>query len=718
MIDAFPSLFTSLKMILTISRHYSSVPRMTYLFLKITYQLMRRSAEIILDGQGVNELWHTAPDLIIKRINGAKNLFKAYRQHYKRTSEKLAEMPNRKQMDFDPEHIFGEASLYCRRLDKLIDIFSSVHQFSLLSSQYINNLQGIIKDFNGELKTFQNKKHDLLNHKYAAFERDYIEFVQRRSVLENEIQKFIDRTFSSMHSTNINASLDLLNKLKLILKRETLQDQLNEKYMSLFRIYGKQLEEIRKKYENFKTEPPVGRNMTLVAGVIQWARQLFRRIAEPMDKFKENQKVFVPKESHKIIKLYNSICHTLAEFEVQYFDAWCKECDKSKAVLQRKLIVRSEQTGEIYANFDRRIFELFRETKFLIKMGKDVPESARVILLLEDRLKLTFGKIHGVCGNYNRIMRSLSPVLKTILKPHFEYVKKVMWPGLVSLTWTSMTIDEYVLTVNKSVTELANLIQHTNDINENRIKTNLGSISNTTLIDMPEDVQFELQKFMEHQNATIKTKTDILKRKSKEIEAAVNDLILDVQAFPGVVKTVVVSDEEYGKVRSFYQSLLYHSILSCIKSSLNGFRKRVTLTKTGKKFNSLFNVKLILKKPDVRISPSLDDTQSAIDDIAKNLIFAAKELNDWGVGDNGEKVEIANFFTKLREDKKIKVVILLLTGTVKKIKTQISDYLTKYSEFSWLWLTEPDDAYANFLESTENPILEDFIEELQKVNHI
>ena len=128
--------------------------------------------------------------------------------------------------------------------------------------EYIDGLQDIIKDFDKEVATLRSKKHDLLNYRQTGFERDYIEFVQTRSAMENAIQKFIDQVFSSVYSNNISAMLDLLNKLKLILHREALQDQLDAKYMSLFKLYGKQLEQVQRKYEAFRSEPPVARNMT------------------------------------------------------------------------------------------------------------------------------------------------------------------------------------------------------------------------------------------------------------------------------------------------------------------------------------------------------------------------------------------------------------------------------------------------------------------------
>ena len=108
---------------------------MTKLLMKITFQLVRRCQQVILDGGSVNELWKQKPEAIISRIAECKALFRAYQTNYRSTSEKLSTLPKRQQLNIDPEHVFGQAELFVCRLDKLTDIFSSVHQFQLLQSQ-------------------------------------------------------------------------------------------------------------------------------------------------------------------------------------------------------------------------------------------------------------------------------------------------------------------------------------------------------------------------------------------------------------------------------------------------------------------------------------------------------------------------------------------------------------------------------------------------------
>jgi len=60
------------------------------------------------------------------------------------------------------------------------------------------------------------------------------------------------------------------------------------KYMNVLSSYGQDLEQVRVTYESEKTSPAAPRNLPPVTGRIAWARQLFRRIDDPMKTFKKN----------------------------------------------------------------------------------------------------------------------------------------------------------------------------------------------------------------------------------------------------------------------------------------------------------------------------------------------------------------------------------------------------------------------------------------------
>lgn len=54
------------------------------------------------------------------------------------------------------------------------------------------------------------------------------------------------------------------------------------------------------------------------------------------------------------------------------------------------LLRRNEDTKELVVNFDVSVLELMREGKHLQLMGLEIPNSAKIVLLLENKLKVCF----------------------------------------------------------------------------------------------------------------------------------------------------------------------------------------------------------------------------------------------------------------------------------------------------------------------------------------
>jgi dynein heavy chain len=84
-------------------------------------------------------------------------------------------------------------------------------------------------------------------------------------------------------------------------------------------------------------------------------------------------------------------------------------------------------------------------------MGVDVPESAKMVLLQEEKFKFYFNELGYALKEYARVMGSIIPVAKPLLGPHIEDLEKKISPGLYILTWTSMNIDGYLQRVHSGL---------------------------------------------------------------------------------------------------------------------------------------------------------------------------------------------------------------------------------------------------------------------------
>lgn len=306
-------------------------------------------------------------------------------------------------------------------------MFTTIQQFSSLANHEIEGMDNLIKSFIQIVDEFKRKPYDLLDYTKNAFDRDFLEFNVNVAELETALQGFINASFENITSTE--HALNLLHQFEAILQRETLKADLDSKYTVIFHNYGLDLETVQKIYDKQKPAPPTTRNAPPVAGNILWCRQLLRRIEQPMKKFKSNKNIMTTKESKKIIRTYNKVARALIEYETLWHHAWCKSIEAAKSGLQATLIIRHPRSGMLFVNFDREILQLIREAKFLQRMGIDVPESARMVLLQEEKFKSYFNELAFVLKEYERILSKVPPVVKPIVRPHLEDLDRKIQPG-------------------------------------------------------------------------------------------------------------------------------------------------------------------------------------------------------------------------------------------------------------------------------------------------
>ena len=150
--------------------------------------------------------------------------------------------------------------------------------------------------------------------------------------------------------------------------------------------------------------------------------------------------------------------------------------------LHATLIICNKKNGKLFVNFDSEIFQLIREAKCLVKLGIDIPEEAKIVLLQEETFKAYYNDLKFMLSEYERITARIIPVTTKLLAPYIRTLDLKLRPGMVSLTWTSMNIDQYKNSIYSGLKRLEEMVLKINDIVENRITKNLKLVSRTILI--------------------------------------------------------------------------------------------------------------------------------------------------------------------------------------------------------------------------------------------
>jgi dynein heavy chain len=713
--DTLPALMNSIKMIHTIARYYNTSERMTSLFAKITEQMICNCKNHITGEETIDSLWESDPQELVRKLEACLKLNEAYQEHYRTTKHKLEQSPKGKQFSFNEMQIFGKFDLFCRRVIKLIDMFSTIDQFNSLSMNKLEGMERLIDQFHHIVREFRLKRHDLLDYHNNKFDRDYVEFNVKITDLEAALQQFINQSFENI--TSIEHSLQLLRKFQSILQRESLKSDLDSKLNIIFQNYGMELDQVQQLYEKEKHDPPIPRNLPPVAGNITWSRHLLKRIEEPMKQFESNQNVLAGKDAKRIIKMYNKVAKTLVAFEYLWYQAWVQSIDQAKAGLQATLIIRHPDDGKLYVNFDQEILQLIREAKCLDRMAIDVPDGARIVLFQEEKFKNYHNELHWALSEYDKVVSKVIPVTAMVLRPHFRDMEYKLRPGMITLTWTSMNIDAYKQHIQTGLRKLEELVVNINDIIENRIEKNLKIVSRTLLVDLSDSDSFTVEDFVKMQEKHIAKQSTLLQGKNLEIEFAVRDLIKTISGYKLDSHVEGIADEEIVKLKKHYNHFMYQALLHCAKNSMNALKKRIGSRSSGSESDDVsnqdvqpfFEVDIQLSAPKVVLHPSLDEIQECINRSAQAILRCFKTVKDWSF--DSEMSRNKTFFDRVTKDIEIVRVALLLTGCIQGIRNTVQDYLNSFAAYDWLWHSDKDAAYNEFMKAS--PGLDDYERKLK-----
>ena len=720
-IESLPALMNNTKMMLTIARYYGTSSRMTTLFTKLTNQIITNCKNSIMrpdKGGPAMKLWDQDIANLLDRLKVIVKLHDIYLGLYKATKEKLAALPKGKQFDFNESAIFGKFDLLCKRVQKLHDMFTTVHQFTSLADHEVEGMESLIQRFFDILSDLKRKPYDMLDFTKNAFDRDYLEYNVNIAELELQVQNFINMSFENILSTE--QALTLLKTFESILVRDSLKADLDSKYTVIFQNYGMDLETVQRLYEKQKAQPPMMRNAAPVTGNILWAKLLLRRIEDPMRRFKAHSSLMQnSKDAKKIVKMYNKVARALIEFETLWHNAWTKSIEAARSGLQATLIVRHPRTHKLFVNFDREILQLIREAKTLQRAHVEIPQGARMVLHQEDKFKSYYNQLSFALKEYERVIDLVPPVVKDLFTPHFKDLEGKIEPGMVLLTWQSMNIDSYLQRIHSGLIKFEELVRKVCDILENRVEGNLKAISKTLLVELPSDQSFTLEQFVMLQEKTTKQKTAMLDSKNQEVERSINDVIHLLKTFQLETPTPVPADA-IEALWVHYSKLMYLSVLRCTKQSFFSLKNRLKgQGSSGFLYidRPFFDVDIELSLPLVTMNPSLDEIQAAINRCALNILRCSKSIYQWAKG-NGirDRSQRQPYHHMIGQDYQIVAVCLILTGAVEGTKKQVHDYLLTFMQYDYLWKDDKREAYEQLMAS--NPDLDHIDQELQKYSDI
>lgn len=189
-----------------------------------------------------------------------------------------------------------------------------------------------------------------------------------------------------------------------------------------------------------------------------------------MDTFVANKTILQYPDAKQIIKNYNQLSKVLLSYELVYHRGWLRQVDIISTGIHSSILIRanrdetgsaasnnspstsivtstSETNPEYLVNFDPNILELIRETQCLARLGLDVPKEAASLVQREHNLKKHYQDLTQLLDKNTKLRQQIKHPFEALLIPKIHRLNDIIQPGLTSITWASLTIDDYINTV-------------------------------------------------------------------------------------------------------------------------------------------------------------------------------------------------------------------------------------------------------------------------------
>ncbi|XP_028288430.1 dynein heavy chain 5, axonemal [Parambassis ranga] len=753
MLKHIPSLMSSIRMIHTVSQYYNTSERMTSLLLKVTNQMITTCRSYLL--QGVNRIWDHSRPVLLERISDCCNLNLEYQRSFQSVKDKLRENPEHRQFDFSENYIFGKFDAFCRRLEKIADMASTLESLAALQNMKVEGIDKICARYQTIVSTTKSKTYNILDHRKLEFDSDYADFQLQVQALFQSLQSLLDFWFRQ--SLTMERMLELLGVFE---SGPSGCLDLKQYYLQLLQRYGKELEMLRKTYQRQKDYPPIGRNLPPVAGRILWRRQLLRKMEAPMLILKTKLDVLKGPELTRVIHSYNKMAVVLLQYEVLHLQKWSQAAEGAPQRLNTTLLVRHENSKEFFVNLDPVVLEVLQEARWMNKLGVTVPKVILKITSREAKLKTLYNQLLELLLDYRSVVGRIPPLLLPLMQPFINRVEAALSPGLSTLTWTALSTDGFIQSVYVALRDLDHVAKVASDLLDCRIGRLLEAMSSCCLLVLPEDSAVAPQDLLLETERLVGAAAVTLNWQSRQVEKYVFELIEELKRKMKMTETVNLEEsfqclhpDSKQKTRCldclpcrFYSLIgqLCHqnteALVRATKSSLEALRRRLHVPRHQTSSSSssslstsqssppppLFRASIQLAIPNIVLRPSLDDIQAAVNKLVSVVLSVTKDIPLWtfahlqykqqqveqaAIRDAGDDIPVKPpvlrpLDRQLADHKDVTKLVIQLSSIVGSLKSKAADTLSRLGHFSTLWNQDPEEQVQAFLQG--DPSLTEF----------
>ncbi|KAF3858031.1 hypothetical protein F7725_011232 [Dissostichus mawsoni] len=630
MLKSVPNVINAIQMIYNVSLYYNTREKISALFVKVTNQMVTACRSYITDN-GKCLIWDQDAEEMVKKMQVIMTptalwiilwchdcicLFQEYQSCFQKAKKKNMESPGKKPFDVSESQIFCKFEGFCKQLEKIIQIITLFKMFEPLGKSNIEGIEILARQFHTVSMNLKRKQYDMLAPRTIEFESDFTKFIAQIGHIENQLRAFMSSCFLNKFSSQ--QALVLIQRLRLNIP--CLDLEISNLLARILQHYFSEVEFAKKNNSDILSSP----------------------------------------EGQDVVKMYNQTAAAFLEFESVYHRAWMTEVCKLDYILNITLLVRHAKTGKLVVNFDPKVTEVIREANCLMKMGMEVPKQALNLVKLESKLNSNHLRLQTILEDYDATIQSIPAELVNLMTSKIKHVESVLRHGSVMLTWSSFLLDKFFENVDAALFELNHLVKNVQDVCKIHIDDVLKDISETVMIELPEDHASSVQHLMDL-NEILDFKYNRVKRAVKEL----GNVFRGIYESKSTKKTVeepvsgrrtvsfsgetqktpsedvgrnsegpdrdraIKFEKEFKKLYEYFTERVFDALVKTTKLSLEALRRRVCGTKsksTKSKMVLLINSEVQLIIPNVVMIPAVEEIQQAINRLIDLVLEISKGI--------------------------------------------------------------------------------------------
>ncbi|KAK9298339.1 hypothetical protein QLX08_008257 [Tetragonisca angustula] len=270
--EYLPPLMYVIRMIYATSRFFNTRRMVTAVFVKMTNQMILACKAYLTEDGKIN-IWNEAKSVMISKIKDCIKLCEQYYEYYTEMCRNVRESADEKPFEVSEMYVFGKSNTFKARIIKIMDVLQTMLTYLILYNSAIEGIDVFAKKFSSFFQDISSKDYDPLNHRKPYFDFDYDNYKKNVAETVIELRNFFYKCVSD--APNITEALRVVARFQKLKFKHL---RIDRKYLELITLFQKEIEDVRDRYNEDRSDPPIPRNVPPIAGRILWIRQLFRLI--------------------------------------------------------------------------------------------------------------------------------------------------------------------------------------------------------------------------------------------------------------------------------------------------------------------------------------------------------------------------------------------------------------------------------------------------------